>query len=47
MGRYAEAQQYLEQSLAIARELDDKVRISAVLQPLGLALLGGGEVRAA
>jgi tetratricopeptide (TPR) repeat protein len=43
MGRYAEAQQYLEQCLAIARNLDDKVRISAVLQPLGLALLGRGE----
>ena len=47
MGRYAEAQQYLEQSLAIARDLDDKVRISAVLQPLGLALLGRGDLGSA
>ena len=47
MGRYAEAQQYLEQCLAIARVLDDKARISAVLQPLGLALLGRGEFAAA
>ena len=47
MGRYEEAQLYLEQCLAIARELDDKVRISAVLQPLGLALLGRGELREA
>jgi len=47
MGRYAEAQQDLEQCLAIARELDDPVRISAALQPLGLALLGRGESTAA
>ena len=47
MGRYAEAQPYLEQCLAIARDLDDKVRSSAVLQPLGLALLGRGEFDAA
>jgi tetratricopeptide (TPR) repeat protein len=47
MARYAEAQDYLEESLAIARDLDDKGRISAVLQPLGLALLGRGELRAA
>jgi hypothetical protein len=47
MGRYAEAQEYLEKCLGIARDLDDKVRISAVLQPLGLALLGRGDLRAA
>jgi len=47
MGRYDEARRYLEESLAIARTLDDKVRISAVLQPLGLALLGLGELAAA
>ena len=47
MGRYAEAQQDLEQCLVIARELDDPVRTSAALQPLGLALLGRGEAAAA
>jgi predicted ATPase/class 3 adenylate cyclase len=47
MGRYAEAQHDLEQCLAIARELDDPVRTSAALQPLGLALLGRGEPAAA
>ena len=47
MGRYAEAQPYLEQCLALARELDDQVCVSAVLQPLGLTLLGRGELRAA
>jgi predicted ATPase/class 3 adenylate cyclase len=47
MGRYDEARRYLEESLAIARTLDDKVRISAALQPLGLALLGLGELAAA
>ncbi len=33
--------------LAIARELDDTELVSAVLQPLGLALLGRGDFRAA
>ncbi|MEO8537654.1 MAG: tetratricopeptide repeat protein, partial [Betaproteobacteria bacterium] len=47
MGRYEQAQHHLEQCLAIARTLDDKVRISAVLQPLGLALLGRGEFASA
>jgi len=47
MGRYDEARRYLDESLAIARTLDDKVRVSAVLQPLGLALLGLGELAAA
>ena len=47
MGRYAEAQHDLEQCVAIARELDDPVRISSALQPLGLALLGRGEPAAA
>ena len=45
--RVDEAQPYLEQCLAIARDLDDKVSSSAVLQPLGLALLGRGEFAAA
>jgi len=47
MGRYAEAQGYLEESLSIARAMNDNVRISAVLQPLGLALLGRGEFASA
>jgi len=47
MGRYDEAQRYLEQSLSIARALGDNVRVSAVLQPLGLALLGRGEFASA
>jgi tetratricopeptide (TPR) repeat protein len=44
MGRYAEAQRYLEESLAIARELGDKARIAAALQPLGMASLGQGHL---
>jgi predicted ATPase len=47
MGRYAEAQRYLEESLAIARELGDKPRIAAALQPLGMASLGQGHLGAA
>jgi predicted ATPase/class 3 adenylate cyclase len=47
MGRYAEAQGYLQESLAIAKELDDKERIAAVLQPLALAFLGQGDRAAA
>ncbi len=47
MGRYEIAQTYLEQSLAIAREIDDRQRVAAVLQPLGLAALGQGQVAAA
>jgi predicted ATPase/class 3 adenylate cyclase len=39
MGRYREAQDYLEESLAIARELGDKTRIAAVLQPLAMVSL--------
>ena len=47
MGRYGGALFYLEESLAIAREIDDKRRATAVLQALALALLGSGESRAA
>ncbi|HEX4943281.1 MAG TPA: tetratricopeptide repeat protein [Usitatibacteraceae bacterium] len=47
MGRYGEAQAYLVESLAIARETGDRSRIEAVLQPLGLAMLGKGDLRAA
>jgi non-specific serine/threonine protein kinase len=47
MGRYAEAQDLLEESLAIAREIGDKSRIEEVLQPLGMVCLGQGNVAAA
>ncbi|HEX9391521.1 MAG TPA: tetratricopeptide repeat protein [Usitatibacteraceae bacterium] len=46
-GRYAEALVYLEESLAIARELGDQARIAAVLQPLGVASMGRGDLPAA
>jgi predicted ATPase/class 3 adenylate cyclase len=36
MGNHANAQRRLEESLAIAREIGDRGRIAAVLQPLGL-----------
>ena len=44
MGRYGDAQQYLAESLAIAREIGDKRMVSAVLQPLGVASLGQGDL---
>ena len=47
MGRYPEARRHLEESLAIAREIDDPERIAAVLQPLGMASLGVGDVATA
>ena len=47
MGRYAEAQRYLVDSLALARELDDRLTIAASLQPLGMACLGQGNLSAA
>ena len=47
MGRYAEAQTYLEESLAIARELGNRQMVARVLQPLGLASLGQGNLPAA
>jgi predicted ATPase/class 3 adenylate cyclase len=40
MGRYGDAQVYLGESLAIARELGDMKRVAAVLQPLAMASLG-------
>lgn len=42
MGRYVEAQRYLEESLEIARESGNRQRIAAALQPLGMACLGQG-----
>jgi tetratricopeptide (TPR) repeat protein len=47
MGRYMEAQRHLDESLAIARELDNKMRVGAALQPLGMAYLGLGMIEEA
>ena len=47
MGRYGEAQKYLEESLAVARHIDDRRRVAVVLQPLGMAYLGQGELATA
>jgi predicted ATPase len=47
MGHYEQAQGFLEESLAIAREIGDKKRLAAVLQPLGMASLGRGNPAAA
>ena len=44
MGRYQEALVYLDESLAIAREIGDPAREAAVLQPLGMALAGQGDL---
>jgi len=40
MGHYPQAQEYLEGSLAIAREMGDRRSIVAALQPLGMSHLG-------
>ncbi|MBK6804561.1 MAG: tetratricopeptide repeat protein [Betaproteobacteria bacterium] len=45
LGRYEEAPGRLEESLAIARELGDR-SVARVLQPLGLAAFGRGDVDA-
>lgn len=42
MGRYAEAHEYLQQSLSIARELNDNSRVVVVLQLLGMVELALG-----
>lgn len=47
MGRYAEAQAHLMESLAIARSLGDRQRVAFLLQPLALACLGVRDVDAA
>jgi len=44
MGRDAEATTYLAESLAIAREAADAGAIARILQPLGMARLGVGDV---
>jgi predicted ATPase/class 3 adenylate cyclase len=43
-GNYAEARKYLEESLAIARQLGESRSVAAILQPLGMAYLGEGDV---
>ena len=47
MGHYSEAAEYLDESLAIARQLGDRGRIAKVLQPLGMVSLGRGDLVAA
>ena len=47
MGQYDEAQAYLEESLAIAREIGDRGRIEMALQLLGMASLGRADLPAA
>jgi len=47
MARYDEALVYLTESLAIAREIGDRGRVSAVLDALAMASLGCGNVEAA
>jgi tetratricopeptide (TPR) repeat protein len=43
MGQYEEAQTYLEESLAIFKELGDTSRVARILLPLGWACLGRGD----
>jgi non-specific serine/threonine protein kinase len=47
MGLYAEARRELEEALDIARAIDDPAVIAQVLQPLGMACLGEGDLGAA
>ena len=47
MGRYADARRHLEESLAIARALNDERRMAATLQPLCWAALGEGDTAVA
>ncbi|MBC8023613.1 MAG: tetratricopeptide repeat protein, partial [Burkholderiales bacterium] len=47
MGRYGEARHYLEESLSIAREIDDPLCVAKPLQPLGGACLGQGDLETA
>ena len=42
-GRFDEARRYLEESRDIARELADRGRLAAVLQPLGMVYMALGE----
>jgi predicted ATPase/class 3 adenylate cyclase len=47
MGQHDKARSQLEESLAIAREIDDRQRIAAVMQPLGLTLSALGDLAGA
>jgi predicted ATPase/class 3 adenylate cyclase len=47
MGRYNEAQGHLEESLAIAREIENPERIEAVLELLGMVAFAQGDTAAA
>ena len=47
MGRYDAAIGFLDEALAIARQLEDRARIASILQPLGAACLGAGANAAA
>jgi len=47
MGRYEEAKALLEESLAIAREHNDRFRIAKALQPLAMTASGLGDLVAA
>jgi predicted ATPase/class 3 adenylate cyclase len=43
-GQYAEARGCLEEGLGIARELRNEKAVAIMLQPLGMAALGGGDL---
>ncbi len=47
MGNYGDAQRYLAESLAIAREIGNTGMVALVLQPLGVASLGQGDLAGA
>ncbi|TAK42858.1 MAG: adenylate/guanylate cyclase domain-containing protein [Betaproteobacteria bacterium] len=47
MGRYGDARRHLGASLAIARERGDEDLVARILQPLGMAALGEGDIVAA
>jgi len=47
MGRYDEAQQHLTEALDITRQSGEPVRLTVVLQALGMTLLGRGQIEEA
>jgi len=47
MGIYAESRRHLEESIAIGREIGEKLVTTSALQPLGMACLGQGDLEAA
>jgi len=47
MGRNHEALNYLQESLAVAREIGDRARVAVALQPLGMTYLALGETATA